>query len=188
MNRLRLRPSRSRSKRRVGKTDEPPLLKTVAYVGELYRVERDAAGSRVVKRIHGALVGDKAYIHPANGRHGGPPARSDIVSAKMVFRTARGAAGSMKLRDGYMIKNHGHDKPMPCKVAKNGMGDLVAFDNDGNRVMYKAFPSKKAASKAIALRIQRQIASERSDLNGEVKRYSAKLRELEAILKKVRSF
>jgi len=176
MNRLRLRPPRSKTN-----TKEPERESKIGLLGYFYTVEFDRSMQRdEVTKIHGLALGKQFFRFPARSRHGGTPAAARITSMTKVFKTARAATGSLKLLDGFAIDNYGRGKIVPVKFTKNADGSLVARDKDGShlRGVGNVATSRK---KLVAQRMRdlnESIKSKTKEAREEARSYEQKIREL----------
>lgn len=180
MNRLRLRPPRSRTKTN---TKEPERESTTGLLGYFYTVEFDRAMQRdEVVKIHGLALGKRFFRFPARSRFGGEPAAARITSMTKVFKTARAASGSLKLHDGFAIDNYGRGKIVPVKYTKNADGSLVARDKDGShmRGVGNVATSRKQLVKQRMRELNDSIKSKTKEAREEAQSYAVKIRELKS--------
>jgi hypothetical protein len=131
-SRFRVRHNKSRTKVETKKV--PETEKKAGVQGNFYVVEYDRDYQRnEVKKIYGLLVDKRFFRFPEHSRSGGDPASARIVPAARVFRSAKAAAGSLKLIDGYARNNYGRGDIVKVKYTKNADGSFTPRDADGAR-------------------------------------------------------
>jgi len=178
MNRLRLRPPRSKPKTN-GK--EPERESKTGLLGYFYTVEFDRQFQRdEVVKIHGLAMGNQFFRFPAKSRYGGQPAAARITSMTKVFKTARAASGSLKLHDGFAIDNYGRGKIVAVKYTKNADGSLVARDKDGSQLrgVGNVATTRKKLVKQRMRDLNESIKNKTKEARDEARDYARKIREL----------
>ncbi len=178
MNRLRLRPPRSKYK--TSKKEGERESRT-GLLGYFYTVEFDRSMQRdEVVKIHGLAMGKQFFRFPAHSRYGGQPASARITSMTRVFKTARAASGSLKLHDGFAIDNYGRGKVIAVKYTRNADGSLVARDKDGShlRGVGNVFTTRKKLVADKLRDMNESIKNKAKEARDEAKSYDQKLRDL----------